>query len=376
MFMRARILVFPCVLFLGLVSCGKPGAMKRVDNAAPKFRADQFAALDKLCNIDVTQISMFGKDSGGDFKRRMAFDSEGNLYILDEYDCKISVFDMGGKFLRAFGRKGQGPSEFVSPDQLVAKDDKLYIFQGLTGEFKVLDSSGKFLGEGRYSVENRLGVGAFERGFLVLRAKLDPTFTKLEFILARTDDNFESSRDIFHYDYPPGFNGLNGEPVWQDWLLVTGFGDFYFPEDNLRKYSIIKYDQEGRAELGFGRKSDSRPYSRKARDLFQSLHEREIKSKAIVWLPAPPVVRNIFQDAKKNIWVVAGETYEDNHDPDFENTVDIFSPKGEWLASMRSKIISRDCLYHDGRIYRVLPINLDTFDQFIEVYAIQYVGSN
>jgi len=87
---------------------------------------------------------------------------------------------------------------------------------------------------------------------------------------------------------------------------------------------------------------------------------------------SPPVVRKMFQDQKKNIWVISGETDEDNEDPDFENAVDVFSEKGEWLCSFKSKSISRNCLYNDGIIYGIPPINPDTYEQRVKAYKIKY----
>jgi hypothetical protein len=206
----------------------------------------------------------------------------------------------------------------------------------------------------------------------LLKGKTDPTFTKLEFILTIEDGEFAKSKEIFNYKYPPGLRGPDYDFEWQSWLLVSNSGKFYFPEDNLNGYSITKYNKEGKAELVFGREYDKKEYSRKARDRFYSIYEKEIKKGGRVFPPSPPIVRNMFQDNKKHIWVISGETYEDNRDPDFENTIDIFNENGEWLYSFKSKSLSRYCLYHDDRIYRVSPINLDTYNQYIEVYEIRY----
>lgn len=80
----------------------------------------------------------------------------------------------------------------------------------------------------------------------------------------------------------------------------------------------------------------------------------------------------MFQDQKKNIWVISGETDEDNEDPDFENAVDVFSEKGEWLYSFKSKSISKNCLYNEGKIYWIPSMNPDTYEQHIEVSEIKY----
>src|SRR4030042_3135412 len=143
-------------------------------------------------------------------------------------------------------------------------------------------------------------------------------------------------------------------------------------EDNLNKYSIIKDVREGKPALVFGRNYDVREYSKRARDRFFSLFSREIEAGKRKFPGSPPVVRKMFRDQKKNIWVVQGETYEDNEDPAFENAIDVFSGRGEWLYSFKSKSISRNCLYNDGRLYSIPPVNIDTYEQHIEVYEIKY----
>jgi len=41
-------------------------------------------------------------------------DANGNLYILDSGNYRIQKFDLDGKFIATFGRKGQGPSDLSS----------------------------------------------------------------------------------------------------------------------------------------------------------------------------------------------------------------------------------------------------------------------
>jgi len=39
----------------------------------------------------------------------------GNVLVLDGKECRVFVFDAAGKFVRSFGRKGQGPGELNGP---------------------------------------------------------------------------------------------------------------------------------------------------------------------------------------------------------------------------------------------------------------------
>jgi len=353
-------------------SCNSNNEIVKVSNSSPKFVDKKYVDLEKLYRIDVTQINMFSKESSRGFGRVIDFDKNNNMYILDEYESTISVFNEKGGFVKTFGRKGQGPKEFSRPYTLIIKKDEIYVFQGFF-EYKIVNLEGEYISTQGIHIENPLKFKIIGDNFYLLRGKTDQTFTKLELILLRIeDDNFSESKEIFKYEYPPGLGRPSYDFTYTDWLLISNNGEFYFPEDNFSKYSIIKYNKDGEPELVFSRKYNKREYSKESKDRFYSIYEQQIEKGDKEFPPSPPIVRKMFQDNKKNIWVISGETYEDNRNPDYENTIDIFNKKGEWLYSFKSKLISRYCLYNDGRIYRVLPLNLDTYDQYIEVYKIKY----
>ena len=75
--------------------------------------------------------------------RSVDIDPKGNLYVFDLEDNKVRIYDRNGIFLRAFGRKGQGPGEFNTPSHVhvdwksricVLDADKIHLF----------DKSGQF----------------------------------------------------------------------------------------------------------------------------------------------------------------------------------------------------------------------------------------
>jgi hypothetical protein len=357
------------------VSCNSNNdRILKVRNSSPKFSDKKYVDLEKLYRIDVTQISLFSKESSSDFEQVIDFDKNNNMYILDPYESTISVFNENGEFVKTFGRKGQGANEFLRPNRLIIKKDKIYVFEGFQG-YKIVNLEGEYISKHIVYIENPLKLKVIGDSFYLLKGKTDRTFTELKLILTIEDDNFSENKEIFKYRYPPGLGGPNYDFNWANWLLISNNGEFYFPEDNLSKYSLIKYNKEGKPELIFGRKYNIKEYSKEAKDRFYSIYEKQIKRGDMKFPQSPPVVGNMLKDNKKNIWVISGETYEDNRNPDYENTIDIFNENGEWLYSFKSKLISRSCFYHDGRIYRVLPINLDTYDQYIDVYKIKYLNS-
>jgi hypothetical protein len=362
-----------CLIISGvLISCrSTENVFNEVANSSPRFDGKPFVKLVKLYDLDVTRISLFSKESDEGFRRVIDFDGNDNIYILDGYESRISVFNDRGDFVRSFGRAGQGPDEFSRPSALLVKNDKILMFEGFN-ELKVVDLKGEYISKQPVFIENRLDVRSSGDKFYVLRGKTDPTFTSFQLILTAYDEGFVNGRDLFRYVYPPGFKGIQkNNPVW-NWLFVSATGEFYFPEDNLNAYSIIKYSREGKPKLKFSRDYAVAPYSKEARARIYSADEQWIKQGGVS-PQAPPVVVNMFQDQRRNIWVISGETYEDNMIPYFENAVDIFSEDGEWLSSFKTKSISKNCLCHNGRIYNVLPANQKTYGQFIEVYRIEYI---
>jgi len=50
--------------------------------------------------------------------RSLAVDDTGTIFVLDEKDIVIKVFDKSGKYLKSFGQKGQGPGDLNSPSRI------------------------------------------------------------------------------------------------------------------------------------------------------------------------------------------------------------------------------------------------------------------
>ena len=361
------------LLLIGLLfpSCNSRNhsAIIKVKNSLPKYSTQSFVALQKLYDIDVTQISMFSKNYA--YERLIAFDELDNMYILDGYEGIVSVFDKEGKIIRTFGGTGQAPREFQRPNTLIIKNNRIYVFQGFN-EYKILSLDGEYFSGGLIQIENPLKFKAVGDSIYLFRGKTDRKFLVLDLSLTIIDKDLAYNKEIFTYSYPPGLRGPNYDFRFDNWLLISENGEFYFPKDNLNEYSIIKYSKEGKPELEFGRSYQVKEYSKEARDRFNSIYEKEIRRGDMVFPKAPPVIGNLFQDSSKNIWVISGETYEDNRNPLFENTIDLFSDKGKWLYSFKSKILSRYWLYHNDRVYRVLPMDIDNYRQHIEVYKINY----
>jgi len=69
-------------------------------------------------------VTSFGQDDYFEKPSDIEVDPARSLiYVVDAGSCRILVFDFEGKFLRAVGRKGQGPGEFATPTGMCLTDD-------------------------------------------------------------------------------------------------------------------------------------------------------------------------------------------------------------------------------------------------------------
>ena len=81
----------------------------------------------------------------------VAFASNGDFYVSDGYgNDRVVVFDKNGKYVRAWGKLGQGPGEFSQPHSIVIDSkDRVYVADRNNVRIQVFDSKGKYLTEWR-----------------------------------------------------------------------------------------------------------------------------------------------------------------------------------------------------------------------------------
>jgi hypothetical protein len=80
------------------------------------------------------------------YPKDVAVDNRGNIYILDAGNHKIKIYDKEGTYLRAFGRKGSGPGEFIGATRLeIFPEGNILINDLATNAVTIFDRSGRFI---------------------------------------------------------------------------------------------------------------------------------------------------------------------------------------------------------------------------------------
>jgi hypothetical protein len=77
--------------------------------------------------------------------RDLCFDKAGDLFVGDRGWAKVHKFDAQGKFLKSFGRKGQGPGELSDDLALtLGNDGFLYAADPMGSRISRFDLDGKY----------------------------------------------------------------------------------------------------------------------------------------------------------------------------------------------------------------------------------------
>jgi len=95
--------------------------------AAAPLEAQRVATLppsDAVLSSQPRPLFAVGREEGADWEMfsdrlSLAFDAADNLYVLDQQNHRVVVFDPAGRYLRQFGKRGGGPGELLSPVGLV-----------------------------------------------------------------------------------------------------------------------------------------------------------------------------------------------------------------------------------------------------------------
>ena len=139
--MRARDLVVAVVAALTLLM-------------QPAFGSAQqdveLARRDRVVDLQATELFSVGSMDGADWEvfasvNGVAFDADGNLFVLDGGNQRVVVLGPDGGHLRTIGRRGGGPGEFLSPAAMaVTVGGELVVYDRGRRAYSVFEADGTF----------------------------------------------------------------------------------------------------------------------------------------------------------------------------------------------------------------------------------------
>jgi hypothetical protein len=274
-------------------------------------------------------------------------DSKGNVYCLTE--SQIFKFDNSGHFIRKFGQKGQGPGEFIYPEEWwITENDEFALYDRVNSKFIFFREDGEFLkaikipskiitagmvsvvlpgNEGFLFDEN-----LFDRevdNFYLQLIVLDADFNKTKALMEKVNrvNPFKSAKINLFTSYIR--YQISKDKIYS---ISQENPDFEINIYNFQGENIKKIRKE------FKKMRIPEDYKTERMDSYkESTMYRVHKMKAYFQEYFPPI-KNFFIDTQGRIYI---ETYEEGKSPDYE-IVDIFNAEGIFIgrASLK-KALSR-----------------------------------
>lgn len=182
------------------------------------------------------ESEMFG------YVRDLVIDPADNIYVIDSYEHNISVYNSNGKFLREFGREGQGPGEFQTFDGICwsKKDNNLYIGDRRNHRINRFSPEGKHLGSIKDKLFNTsiIDICSLEDGRFVLTGRsMGDEGTHNKIII--TDFEFNKVLAELSEDFPSHNVGMKWAPPFSDVGITPGARLFYTSPS---EYKIVLLD--------------------------------------------------------------------------------------------------------------------------------------
>jgi hypothetical protein len=290
---------------------------------------------------------------------RFAVDAEGKIYVKDESDMAIKVFNQAGKFLHAIGRRGEGPGEFTYIGDIVPlPDGRLLVIDFGARRTSFFSSEGSFLSSFQWTIN-------IERIYLV------------------TNSSYTLEEGIYGEDKPERWIktiSFSGEE------LLT-FGKFSFPEtktirigggvarmaipwspasvfagDQTRqwlyhclsdKYEIEVYDQQGKLVRKIDRPYERVPVTSEDISEFRSRFADKPDSPAakfyqqIEFPKVKSITNRMIVDSEGNLWMRTNEVKRVEGKE--IAAYDIFNPDGFYDARIWLDVIPT--VFAGGKMY-------------------------
>jgi hypothetical protein len=141
----------------------RPGLIARSLVIAGLFSVHAASAQSRIVQAGFIEELSIGDDEDADVEyllgnpTHVRVDSAGNIYVAEEKQCVVKVFDRDGDFLRALGARGEGPGEFREISGMVLDEDgRVVVLDRFARRITTFSSAGPVLSTYPFDLDHRI----------------------------------------------------------------------------------------------------------------------------------------------------------------------------------------------------------------------------
>jgi hypothetical protein len=281
----------------------------------------------------------------------VATDAEDNIYVLDQKNARIQIFDPAGSFVRTIGRAGQGPGEFNKPRALNF-DKRGHLYVEDPPRVIEFDTNGTFVKSVARGFFADPSFPAGSGGFLAVRGKRVGQLENLSCLIKI--DEYGSPTEllarpetIYVAKVPQGEMSISTGHELRMHLAKIDEGAFVYgyPAD----YELTIADHGGQPILRFRRTA---PVPR-----FSDPEREALSAEGVPLPPVKPYFYGLLVDSEKRIYVQRNATpplpaaVQGNGPSGTQMEMDVFNRRGVFLYQTVLPLNTR--LIKNGFLYRV-----------------------
>lgn len=361
--MKKLLFIVSVVLVVLLVNCSSGD---KPETASEEVKVS-FQELFRITSVDE---AVNDPDREIIWPNHLDVDSKGNIFILDRPTASIKKFDSRGRFIKSFGKKGDGPGEMQSPYMVLILDDILHVGDPNIRRIVKFDTDGNFITNVQVSNALPVQVQAIGKdrfiGFL-MSFRQEENIPYRRFDLCLVDAQFNKLAVLSEYEgkFDPGRNDV----LDRTGSYAVGKDKIYVPELSRERYKINIFDLEGKPLGSITREYDRVPFTpEELADLNAGLESFYKKLGYALYPPIKREYKNIINDifCDKYGRLLVASSVKRNDANRFDFLVDVFDKDGVFLKKVKIdgfrwydyvKLQEQKFFFKGDRLYHIDELN-------------------
>jgi len=274
----------------------------------------------------------------------MAIDKLGSMYVVDQLDARVQVFDEHGEYIRTLGKKGQGPGEFNFPLAVAVVGDYVVVHDPTALRLSVWNSDGKHLRDRIMTMNqiiDRPMFGTEDGAFIAhySRRDSDSSSSSVQTVARFSIDGeelltlgeLEESPRLTIHTGPASYTSTSNDMAGVPRYAATSTGLTYLTTGD--EYQVLALDSQGQARWALRVAWDRRPITEEDKeDRIRRLRKvpSKIDTSLTVWPEALGSISRLSVDGRGRLYVFLQVSASDRSSEGLV-PVDVYSPEGEHL---------------------------------------------